>query len=437
VASRGITLDVRTRPRAGSGAPAGRLAAVERNWAGNLAYRARALHRPGTVEEVCELAASAPRIRVLGTRHSFSPIADSEELMTLAGLPAGIAVDRDAGTVSCSGAVTYGALAEVLAREGVALANLASLPHISVAGSVATATHGSGDRNGNLATSVAALELATSDGELVTVARGDPDFDGHVVSLGALGAVTRITLDVEPAYEVRQDVFEHLRWDALLEHLDAIFASAYAVSAFSRWGEAVDQVWLKSRVGEHDGGDELFGARPATGERHPILGNDPVHATAQLGRPGPWSDRLAHFRMAFTPSNGEELQSEYHVPRRHAVAAIEAVLAIATELSGLILVSELRTVAADRLWLSPQYGQETIGIHFTWRQLPAAVERAMAVVEEALAPFDPRPHWGKLFHQRRDELAARYERLPDFARLAERRDPRGAFRNDWLEKRVL
>ena len=317
---------------------------MERNWAGNLAYRARALHRPGTVEEVLELASRARRIRVLGTRHSFTAIADSDELMSLAGLPADIAVDRAAGTVACSGGVTYGALAAALEPEGLALANLASLPHISVAGAVATATHGSGDANGNLATAVAALELATSGGELVRVARGDPDFDGHVVALGALGAVTRLALDVEPAYDVRQDVFEGLAWDALLEHLDEIFAAAYAVSVFTRWGEDVDQVWLKSRAGEHTAREELFGARPASVARHPIIGNDPAHATAQLGVPGLWSERLAHFRLSFTPSNGEEIQSEYHVPRRHAAAAIEALRGV----TGPVRDLAARDRAADR-----------------------------------------------------------------------------------------
>jgi alditol oxidase len=408
---------------------------VEHNWAGNYAYRARALHRPRSIAEVQELVAAAPRVRVLGTRHSFSAIADSEELIVLDGLPLEFTVDCPPGTFSFPAGLSYGAVAGELKGERLALANLASLPHISVAGAVATATHGSGDGNGNLATSVAGLQLVTSDGELRTVRRGDPDFDGHVVALGALGAVVRIELDVEPAYEIRQHVFEDLAWEALLAHLDEIFASAYAVSVFTRWGEAVDQVWLKRR--DADTPSALFGARPATEDRHPIIGNDPIHATAQLGRPGPWSERLAHFRMEFTPSNGEELQSEYHVPRHHAAAAIEALRAVAPEIRPLVLVSELRTVAADALWLSPQYRADTLGIHFTWVRDPEAVEQALHVVEAALAPFEPRPHWGKLFLTGRDELAGRYARLADFVRLAERLDPRGAFRNPWLEERVL
>lgn len=408
---------------------------MERNWAGNHTYGAKALHRPETIERLQELIATAPRIRVLGSRHSFSALPDSDELVSLERLPADVEVDSERGTVRCPGGMTYGALAAELKRHGLALANLASLPHISVAGAVQTATHGSGDRNGNLATAVAGLELVTSDGERRTMRRGDPDFEGHVVALGALGAIVRIELDVEPAYDVRQEVFEGLAWERLLDNLDEVFASAYAVSAFSRWGEAVDQVWLKQR-GDGTRG-ELFGARRATQDRHPILGNDPVHATPQLGVPGPWSERLAHFRLEFTPSNGEELQSEYHVPRRHAAAAIEALRAVAPEFRAPVLVSELRTVAEDDLWLSPQHDGPTLGIHFTWAREPQRVEQAMRTIESVLAPFEPRPHWGKLFLTGRDELAERFARLPEFRALATRLDPRGAFRNAWLEERIL
>jgi xylitol oxidase len=413
---------------------------VGANWAGNYAYRAERLHRPTSLEQLRELVAAAPQIRVLGSRHSFSDIGDAAELVTLDGLPAEIAVDRAAGTVSCSGATRYGELAAALEPEGLALGNLASLPHISVAGAIATATHGSGDSNGNLATEVAALELVTSDGGLVTSARGEEDFDGLVVGLGALGAVTRVTLDVEPAYEVRQRVFEGLPWDALFEHFDTITASAYSISVFNRLDDtAAEQVWIKSRVTDaaEDVQDELFGARAATEERHPIPGIDPVNCTPQLGRPGLWSDRLPTFRMGFTPSSGEEIQSEFLIAREHVVPAFEAVRALAGSIRPVLHVCELRTMAADRLWLSPQYGQDTIGIHFTWKREQQAVERVLAEVEAALAPFSPRPHWGKLFLAGAAELAPRYPRLPDFARLSERLDPRGAFRNDWLERRVL
>jgi alditol oxidase len=390
---------------------------------------------------VREIVAAAPQVRVLGSRHSFTDIADSAELVTLAAVAPDVLVDHQAMTVTCGGAVRYGELALELARERLALGNLASLPHIAVAGAVSTATHGSGDANGNLATAVAALEIVTSDGGVVRAARGDSEFDGLVVGLGAVGAVTRITLDVEPAYEVRQRVFEGLRWDDLFEHFDAITSSGYSVSVFTRWGETVDQVWVKSRTdsGAPAGApaDALFGAVAATQHRHPILGLDPVNCTPQLGVAGPWSERLPHFRMGFAPSSGAEIQSEYLVPRRHAVAAIEAVLGISTTVRPVIQVSELRTIAADALWMSPQYGRDTVAIHFTWAPEADAVRRALVEVERALAPFEARPHWGKLFLAGAGEIGPLYERLGDFRALLDRFDARGAFRNDWLTEHVL
>ena len=397
------------------------------------------VHHPSTLEELRAIVAAAPRVRAAGSGHSFNDIADAPELVSLSALPADIAVDRSAATVSLGGGVTYGELAHALRDEGLALHNLASLPHISVAGAVATATHGSGDANGNLATAVAALELVTSSGDVLTAARGAADFDGMVVGLGALGVVTRLTLDVEPAYEVRQRVFEGLAWERLFEHFDAITAGGYSVSVLTRWGAEVDQVWVRSRVTDAAESvlPDLFGARPATVDRHPILGLDPVHCTPQLGRAGSWSDRLPYFRMGFTAGSGQELQSEYLVAREHAVAAIDAVRALGDRIRPVLQVCEIRTVAADRLWMSPQYRRDTVGIHFTWTLEPAGVVRVLGDLEPALAPFAPRPHWGKLFLADAATIAARYERLPDFARLLETLDPRGAFRNAWLEAHVL
>jgi xylitol oxidase len=410
-----------------------------RNWAGNYAYRAGKLHRPVTVEQVQEIVAKAPAVRVLGSRHSFNDIADSSELVTLENMPGDVVFDRAAGTVSFNAATKYGELVEALGAEGVALHNLASLPHISVAGAVATATHGSGDANGNLATAVAGLELVTSDGEISEISRGEPDFDGLVVGLGALGAVTRITLDVEPAYEVRQRVFEGLGWEELFGHFDGITSCGYSVSVFTRWGETVDQVWVKSRVTDEPERirEDLFGAVAATVDRHPILGLDATSCTPQLGRPGLWSDRLPHFRMGFTPSSGDELQSEYLIPRRRAVEAIEAVRGLAGGIRPVLQVSEIRSVAADRLWMSPSYGEDTVCIHFTWKPEREAVGEVLVELEAALAPFEARPHWGKLFDADAAAIAPLYERMPDFVGLIERLDPRGAFRNSWLRTRVL
>jgi xylitol oxidase len=393
-----------------------------RNWAGNYEYLARAVHTPRTLDELRRVIAGAERIRALGSRHSFTGIADSGELVSVAELAGEVRFGD--GIVDVPAGLRYGDLAGVLNGRGLALANLASLPHITVAGAVATATHGSGVGNGNLATAVAALELVTSTGDVVHVRRGDPDFAGMVVGLGALGVVTRLSLDVEPAYEVAQTVFEEVTWDELLGDLDAIMGAAYSVSVFTVWGERAGAIWAKRRT--HEPEPNLPG-RPADGERHPIPGVDAASCTPQLGVPGAWSDRLPHFRLEFTPSHGEEIQSEFFVARRHAREAVEAVRAIGPRLAGLLQVSELRTIAADELWLSPQHRRDTLALHFTWRRDQAAVERVLEDVEAALAPFGATPHWGKLFL-----TPPAPERREDFRRLADRLDPRGAFRNDWL-----
>ncbi len=352
------------------------------------------------------------RIRALGSRHSFTGIADSDELVTLDELPREIEFDLERRRVTCGGAVRYGELATALERQGLALANLASLPHIGVAGAIATATHGSGVRNGNLATAVRALELVCSDGQVKAIERGDPDFDGVVVGLGALGVVTRVTLEAEPFYEVRQRVFAPLAWEALYEHVDEIMSSGYSVSVFTRWGREAGQLWVKTRVAEEVVRDELFGAPVAAQNRHPIDGLDPVNATAQLGIPGPWFDRLPHFRTGFTPSSGAEIQSEYIVAKRYAVEAIRAVRSVSAIVAPLVQVSEIRAVGADSLWLSPQYDQDTLAIHFTWERKPDAVWHALGEVERVLEPFSARPHWGKLFRADAHTIAPLYRASP-------------------------
>jgi xylitol oxidase len=409
----------------------------ETNWARTYTYGARAIHRPTSVEQVQEIVARASRVRALGSRHSFTDIADSDELLSTDRLPSSIEIDRDRGTVSVGAGSTYATLARALDRDGLALHNLASLPHIEVAGAISTATHGSGDRLGNLATAVASIDLVTCEGELRTMRRGERYFDGAVVGLGSLGVVTRVQLDAEPSYEVCQHVFEDVSWSGFEERFDEIFAAGVSVSAFTRWGERVDQVWVKTKSGEPTDLRDVVESTVACGQVHPIDGFDPASCTEQLGVAGPWWDRLPHFRTGFTPSSGDELQSEYLVPREHALDAIATVRAHADAIRPVLQVSEIRSVAADTLWMSPQYGRDTIGIHFTWRKDEPAVRDVLAVLEPALAPMRARPHWGKLFLAGAEGIAGLYERRDDFVRLMERLDPQQKFRNAWLERHVL
>jgi xylitol oxidase len=408
---------------------------VERNWAGNVEYSASVIERPTSVDELRSILVHAGRVHVVGTRHSFNDIVDADLLIALDALPDDAVVDPVLRAVELNPAMTYGRLAPLLHRHGVALHNLASLPHISVGGAIATGTHGSGDLLGNLATAVSAMEIVRSDGELVRLQRGDPDFDGAVVGLGALGAVVRIRLDVEPTYQVAQHVFEGLTWDDLAAHFDAITGSGHSVSLFTTWRDVVEQMWIKQRIPSAT--PIGFGARPARMDLHPIAGVSAENCTPQRGVPGRWSDRLPHFKMGFTPSSGDELQSEVLLPRTSAFGAIDTVRGFADDMEPHLLISEIRTVAADRLWMSPQYERDTVAIHFTWRPHPTEVTELIGRIEDALAPSAPRPHWGKIFTVDRPTLARHYPRHADFVKLVDRYDPRGAFRNDWLDRNLL
>lgn len=402
------------------------------NWAGNVVFGARTLHRPTTVSQVQELVAKGGPLRVLGSGHSFNRMADTDgDLISVADLPRMAEVSADRKSVRIDGGVRYGELAVLLEREGLALHNLASLPHISVAGAIATATHGSGVRNGNLATAVARIEFVDGTGKQVTLSRGDADFAGAVVHLGALGVVTSLTLDVLPAFEVRQYVYDHLSRTEMDAHLDEILAAGYSVSLFTDWtGVDINHVWLK-RLEPMSG--DWFGAHPADGPRHPVPGMPAMNSTEQGGVPGPWHLRLPHFRMEFTPSAGEELQSEWHVARENGAAAIHAVSEIRERVAPVLQVSEIRTIAADELWLSPNYRRDTTALHFTWIADTDAVLPVVSEVETVLEPFDPRPHWGKVFTINPEALRARYERFSDFQDLVRRYDPAGTFRNLWQD----
>ena len=412
---------------------------VETNWAGSHTYRSP-IERVRSVEDLQELVAAAPRVRALGSRHSFTDLTDITDtddgvLVSLDDLPTRVVVDPTSRTARVTGRAAYGEVAAALHAEGWALGNLASLPHISVAGAVATGTHGSGVGNGSLATAVASLDLVGPDGELRTVSRGDPDFEGSVVALGALGVVTSVTLDVEPTYEVRQDVFTGMSWDALASGLESVTGSAYSVSLFTRWGDAgIDQVWLKSR------GDQApaapFGAVPATSTLHMLDGADADAVTAQGGVPGPWLDRLPHFRTGFTPSRGEELQSEYLLPRALAPTAVERLRGLRDRMAPLLQVGELRTVAADGHWLSGSYGHDVLAVHFTWVRDVERVYAVLPAIEAALLPLGARPHWGKCFVAGVEELEPLYPRMADFRALRRRVDPDGVFGNAFLDRVV-
>lgn len=416
--------------------------APRENWAGNITYHTDHVFTPASADEVRDVVKKCAKLRALGSRHSFNTIADSDaNQISLQHLDS-IDIDDKAHTVTVGAGIKYGQLAPVIDARGYALHNLASLPHISVAGAIATATHGSGLHNGNLATAVSGIEFITADGQTVQLTRekdGD-QFLGAVVHLGALGVLTRVTLNLLPTFQVAQSVYRDLSFDHLKDSFEGIFGAGYSVSLFTDWQHhRATQVWIKRRVtpGEsYKWPAEFYSAKLATKKMHPIEGHPAEACTDQLGVPGPWYERLPHFKMNFTPSSGRELQTEYLVPQEHAYDAIVAVEKLRDRITPHLFVTELRTIAPDDLWMSTAYQRPSMAIHFTWKPEWPAVREILPLIEQQLGPFGPRPHWAKLFTVAPQRLQAQYARLAEFKSVVQKLDPNAKFRNEFLEKNL-
>ena len=376
---------------------------------------------------------------MLGSRHCFNTIADSADgFLSLREMNHVVELDRAARTVTVEAGISYGQLCPYLDQQGFALHNLASLPHITIAGACATATHGSGTRNGNLATTVSAVEIVTASGDVLPIARAADlrTFQAAVASLGAIGVISKITLDLQPAFTMRQDVYLDLPMAQVRDHFEDIASAGYSVSLFTDWqGDHVNEAWVKRRVepgSASTASAAFYGARPATVNVHPILGLSAENCTEQMGVVGPWYERLPHFRMGFTPSSGNELQTEYLVPRANVVDAITAVERLRDHISPHLMITELRTIDGDDLWMSTAYKRPSLAIHFTWKPDWPSVRKVLPLIERELAPFKVRPHWGKLFTVPPAQLQQRYEMWPEFKQFVARHDPHGKFRNKFL-----
>lgn len=417
-------------------------AEVLKNWAGNLTYSTGQLDQAKSVAEAQELVTKYDKVKQLGTRHCFNTIANTNDrFVSLVDVPQDIVIAPDGKSVTVNAGIKYGELSPYLHEKGFALHNLASLPHISVAGAIATATHGSGEKNGNLASAVSGLELITANGEVVTLSqeKDGEKLNAAVVHLGALGLLTKVTLDIQPTFLMTQYVYQNMPLAQLNDHFDEIQASGYSVSLFTNWqSQDIAEVWVKQRADAPQMNQkEWLGATLATQDLHPIPELSAENCTAQMGVPGPWYERMPHFKMGFTPSSGDELQSEYFVPRQHAVDAIMAIARLGDQVGPYLLTSEVRAIAADKLWMSPCYQQDCITIHFTWKPDWPGVSKLLPIVEKELAPYNARPHWGKLFAMAPADLEKRYTKLAEFREVVKEYDPKGKFRNAFLEKNVL
>ncbi len=407
------------------------------NWAGNYSYKASHLHEPRDIQEVQRLVKTLPKQKALGSRHCFNNIADSPlHQVSLKNLKE-TNLNKENKTITVQAGTRYGDFCESLNQQGFALHNLASLPHITVAGACATATHGSGVNNGNLATAVQQIELITPSGEIVTLGKDHTDFPAIVVGLGAFGIITEVTLDIQEAFEVEQYVFQDMPLSSIEKSFTDLMSGGYSVSLFTNWmDKKISEVWVKRRsdLVYEDLGSDYFGAKAANKNLHPIAELSAEACTEQLGIPGPWYNRLPHFKMGFTPSAGAELQSEYFVPMDKAVDAIMSLERMREEINPHLMITEVRTIASDNFWMSPCYRRDSVAIHFTWKQHPKEVMALLPKIERVLSSFDVRPHWGKLFTISRQTFLERYPMCNEFIELAKTYDPEGKFSNPYLEQ---
>lgn len=411
---------------------------MRQNWSGTYEYAAARIEPARSVADVQRLIREGGPVHALGTRHSFTDIPDTVgTLIDVSALEPNFILDEAARTVTAAAGTRYGVLASWLDEQGWALRNLGSLPHISIGGATATGTHGSGDGNGVLTTSVRSLRYVGADGEVHEVSRGDADFAALAVGVGAFGVVVALTLDIQPSFWIRQDVYRGLEWEAYSERFGEVTGAGYSVSVFTRWdADTVGHVWVKRRVdSDADAApDMLAGARRDTVAGSPVISELAHNVTEQGGVPGPWQLRLPHFRLDATPSAGDEIQTEYFVRRADGPAALRSVRALADRIRPHLLVSELRTGAADQLWLSPAFDRDFLAIHFTWGNHPGEVARVIPDIEDALRPFEARPHWGKVHGFNEDRLAAVLPRFGDARDVFERLDPEGRFCNAHLQR---
>ncbi|HZK82126.1 MAG TPA: FAD-binding protein [Humisphaera sp.] len=408
------------------------------NWAGNFKYGAREIHRPKTLAELQSLVSGSRKIRALGSRHSFSRVADiaDGDLVSLEHFKS-IGIDSSRKTAEIGAGVTFAELCVALDPYRLALPNLLSLLRVTVAGACATASHGSGNSNKILAAAVVAMEIIAADGQILRVSRDDPQFDGMVVALGALGVVTKLTLALQPTFDVEQRVFDGIPVQTVFSDFAQIMSSGYSVSLFTNFADEMVQCWVKSlraNSGEVNIPAALSMATPASRQVHMLGDMPPEFCTEQLGKPGIWHWRLPHFNADDTPSSGSEIQSEFVVPMPYAVDALRSIQALGNRISKLLQISEIRTIASDTLWMSPCFHEASVAIHFTWKDDRDGVLKILPDIEAALKPFNPKAHYGKLCTDKfLTDMGSRNLQLLRFVRLMKEFDCNGKFHNEYLQ----
>jgi alditol oxidase len=404
-----------------------------KNWGGNLSYGTDQILEPTTIDELSQIIKSG-KVRPIGTKHSFSPVVIGDgKLVSTMGLVFEPFVDEKEAKVTVAANTRFGDLAIYLESRGWALKNMGSLPHISIAGACATGTHGSGDGNQILSASLSSYSFLDGRGEMQTFSRGDELFEAGRLGLGAYGLWVQLTLDVVPSYRMRQDVYHDILWEAFYENPANLTSAGYSVSLFTKWGKpTIDQTWVKTRISDGPPANPLHGVYAETESKRELAPGVGDNLTAQGGQEGAWCDRLPHFRLDATPSAGDEIQTEYFVQRDQVASAVKQLNQLAELINPILIITEIRTIASDQAWLSPMLRGDSVALHFTWRNDPAAVNDAVQQIEAKLGDYGIIPHWGKVNAFDKSRLAAVHSRISDAREVFDELDPMRKFSSEYL-----
>jgi L-gulonolactone oxidase len=426
-----------------------------RNWGRNQSCSPAAIEEPESELEVVEAVgrarAAGQAVKVVGAGHSFSDIACTDgRLLRLDRLDRIVSMDRETGSVTVEGGIPLWKLNEELAQRGLALSNLGDIDRQSISGAVSTATHGGGARFGGLATFVTGLELVTAAGEVVQCsAEVEPElFACARVSLGALGVITKVTLQCEPAFRLhaveRPCTVEELVRDLdeiadANEHIDCYWfphtdvatvkvanRTDAPVRAWRGWKRYRNEVLLPNHV---------YAARCAVGRMRP--GRIPANMQRVAAGIGRSQQTDVSHRILCSRRLVRFVEMEYAVPRSELTQLLLQVRdLIETEGLRVDFPVEVRVAAADDIPLSTAHGRATgyLAVHLSAGTPRPRIERYFRGVEGLMLDAGGRPHWGKLHFQDAAGLSPRYPDWDRFRRVRTRVDPDGRFRNRYLDR---
>ncbi|KAI1700234.1 d-arabinono-1,4-lactone oxidase domain-containing protein [Ditylenchus destructor] len=360
------------------------------NWGNNFRFSTQNIQYPTSVEEVQQIVRNANKLRVVGTRHSFSKIADSPNTMlsTLA-LKNIIGFDPTVPSITVQAGITYTDLNPFLPNYGP----------------------------------------------------NDPELKAIAVGLGAFGVITQVELEVEPTFNLTNYVFVNMPEQDIYDHFDEIENLGYSVQLFTDFSTpgVWDQVWVWVRSDENSNVgnmQNLYGATRTHEQVTAIEALPPTYLMEQ-GKEQPWYYGLVDYHLGLSGFDGAEIQSEYFMPYENAIPAIQAVSNFSDLIAPRVYTMLIRTIKGDDLWMSESFNETTVAIHFTWKPNMTAVMEVLPQIEQALLPYGARPHWGKVFAQGPETYLHRYPKLNQWKQLAETLDPTHKFRNKFLEDTVF